>query len=93
MKSEWVVCGFAGLAAGVILGLAFAPQSGEETQALVKQKTREGLDQLAAGGKKVATQVQDIVGKGKDLAARGKEQVTDAVEAGKQAYNNAAVRA
>ena len=94
MNSNRVLCvGLTGLAVGVLLGLAFAPRSGKATQALVRQKTREGLDQLAASGKKVGAQIQDLADRGKEIVARSKDQVTEALEAGKQAYNRAAVRA
>jgi gas vesicle protein len=79
MKTEWMFCaGLTGLAAGVFLGLALAPQSGKETRELVKEKTREGFDELAAKGKK--------------LAARSKEQVSDALEAGQRAFQDAVAR-
>ena len=91
MKTQWAFCaGLAGLATGVFLALAFAPQSGKETQALVKEKTRQGLDRLAAGSKKVGAQLRDLADQGADLAARGvargQEEVSDALEAGRQAY-------
>jgi gas vesicle protein len=90
MKAEHVVfVGMVGLGAGLLLGLALAPRSGRDTQALVKQKTREGLDQLAASGKRVGSQLQDLADKGKELAARGKEELADALEAGKRAYAQA----
>lgn len=93
MNSNKVLCaGLTGLAAGVFLGLAFAPRAGKETKALLRQKTREGLDQLAASGKRVGAQVQDLADRGKDIAARGRDQVTEALDAGKQAYNRAAAR-
>jgi gas vesicle protein len=88
MKVEWAFCaGLAGLAAGVFLALAFAPQSGKDTRSLVKQKTRESLDQLSASGKTIGAQLQDLGGKGKDLLARGREQVTDTLEVAKQAVS------
>jgi gas vesicle protein len=94
MKTSWVFCaGLTGLAAGVFLALAFAPQSGKETQTLVKRKTRQGLNRLAAGGKMVGEELLDLADQGKDLAARGKEQLSDALEAGRGAYGDAVRRA
>ena len=91
MRTEQVVfAGLVGLGAGLLLGLVFAPRSGKETQELVRQKTREGLDQLAASGKRVGGQLHDLAAKSQDLAARGKEEVTDALGAGQRAYNRAA---
>lgn len=75
MKTQWAFCaGLTGLAAGLFLGLAFAPRSGRETQLLVKQKTRDGLDKLRAS----AEHLQD--------------RATDAFDAGKIAYQNAAAQ-
>jgi gas vesicle protein len=93
MKTQWVFCaGFAGLATGVFLALAFAPQSGKETQDLVKQKARQGFDRLAVGGNKIGGKLQNLADQGKDLAARGKEEVSDALDAGRQAYSSVAAR-
>ena len=93
MKTQWMFCaGLAGLATGVFLTLAFAPQSGKETQDLVKQKARQGLDRLTAGSKKMGTKLHDLADQGRDAAARGKEAIGDALDAGKQAYNSAASR-
>ena len=93
MKTQWMFCaGLAGFATGVFLALAFAPQSGKETQDLVKQKARQGLDRLTTGGKKMSGQLHDLADQGRDLAARGTEEISDALEAGKQAYNRAAAR-
>jgi gas vesicle protein len=90
MKTQWMFCaGLAGLATGVFLTLAFAPQSGKETQELVKQKARQGFDRLAAGSKKMGAQ---LASQGRDLAARGKDELSDALDAGKQVYDNVAAR-
>jgi gas vesicle protein len=90
MKTQWMFCaGLAGFATGVFLALAFAPQSGKETQDLVKQKARQGLDRLTTGGKKMGTQ---LAAQGRDLAARGKEEISDALETGRQVYDNVAAR-
>ena len=71
-----------GLGVGAILALLLAPQSGEDTRAYLRGKAREGMDEAAAQGKKVARQAQK--------AAEGaSEFVNDAVETGKAAYREA----
>jgi gas vesicle protein len=80
MKTQWAF--LAGLAAGAILGVMFAPRSGEETQDLIAQGARAGLNQAASAGKKAARQV-------KHFADQGREQVAEALDAGKEAYQRA----
>jgi gas vesicle protein len=77
MKTEWAF--LAGLGVGAVATLMLAPQSGKDTQELLAGKLRSGLDQVTSAGKKVRDQV-------KDLANRGKENVADAIDAGKEAY-------
>lgn len=77
MRTEWAF--LAGLGVGAVATLMLAPQSGKDTQQLLAGKLRSGLGQVASAGKKVRTQV-------KDLANRGKENVAEAVDAGKEAY-------
>jgi gas vesicle protein len=77
MKTEWAF--LAGLGVGTVATLMLAPQSGKDTRELLAGKLRGGLDQVAAAGKKVRGQV-------KDLANRGKENVAEAIDAGKEAY-------
>ena len=77
MRTEWAF--LAGLGVGTVATLMLAPQSGKDTQELLAGKLRDGLDQVASAGKRVRTQV-------KDLANRGKENVAEAIDAGKDAY-------
>jgi gas vesicle protein len=71
MKSMWAF--LVGLGTGASLALFFAPQSGRKTQRFVSQKAQRGLDQMAATGKQVATQV-------KNWADKTKEDLVGAVE-------------
>jgi len=77
MRTEWAF--LAGLGVGAVAGLMLAPQSGKDTQDILAGKLRGGLDQVAAAGKKVGTQVEDF-------ATRKKEDFGEAVAAGKEAY-------
>ncbi len=76
----------AGLGVGAILALLFAPKSGKETRELIGQKAEEGRDYVTARGKELRKDAEDLVEKGKDLVAKQKEQLSAALEAGKQAY-------
>jgi gas vesicle protein len=77
MRTEWAF--LAGLGVGAVAILMLAPRSGKDTQDLLAGKLRGGLDQVTSAGKKVRAQV-------KDLANRGKDNVAEAIDAGKEAY-------
>jgi gas vesicle protein len=77
MRTEWAF--LAGLGVGAVATLMLAPQSGKDTQELLAGKIRDGLDQVAAAGRKVGTQVEDF-------ANRKKEDAAEAIAAGKEAY-------
>ena len=77
MRTEWAF--LAGLSVGAVATLMLAPRSGDDTQELLAGKLRVGLDQVASAGKKIRTQMED-------LANRGKENVAEAIGAGKEVY-------
>src|SRR5580658_1083782 len=86
-----------GLGVGVAVGMLFAPKSGQETREVIKnktgegadflkQKTGEGADFLKQRGTEFRQSAAEWVDKGKEALGRQKDNLTDAVEAGKQAY-------
>jgi gas vesicle protein len=78
-----------GLGVGVGIGLLFAPKSGQETRELIKNKTGEGADYLKQRGAELKQSAAEWVDKGKEALSRQKDNIADAVEAGKQAYHDA----
>jgi gas vesicle protein len=77
-----------GLGVGVGIGMLFAPKSGQETREIIKNKAGEGTDflkQRSAEAKQTAT---EWVEKGKEAIGRQKDNIDDAVDAGKQAYRD-----
>jgi gas vesicle protein len=77
-----------GLGVGVGIGMLFAPKSGQETRDIIKNKAGEGTDflkQRTADAKQTASEWVD---KGRDALGRQKDNLADAVEAGKQAYRD-----
>ena len=83
---------FLGLGIGVGIGMLFAPKSGEETRDLLLNKADEGKEYL----KKQTSQLRDnasdlatdLVEKGRDVVNRQKDNLNEAIEAGKQAYRD-----
>ena len=78
-----------GLGVGVAVGMLFAPKSGQETRELIKSKAGEGADFLKQRTSEAKQTAADWVDKGKDALNKQKESLTDAVEAGRQAYRDA----
>jgi gas vesicle protein len=77
-----------GLGVGVGIGMLFAPKSGSETRQLIKDKAGEGTDFLKQRGSDIKQTAADWVDKGKDALGRQKDNLGDAVEAGRQAYRD-----
>jgi gas vesicle protein len=86
-----------GLGVGVGIGMLFAPKSGSETREMIKnkagegsdflkQKAGEGTDFLKQRSEDLKNTANEWVDKGKDALGRQKDNISDAVEAGRQAY-------
>jgi len=76
----------AGMGIGAILALLFAPKSGKETRDYLAQKAEEGKEYVAVRGRELRKQAEEVVEKAKDVVTKQKEQLSAALEAGKQAY-------
>jgi gas vesicle protein len=71
---------------GAAIALLLAPRSGEETRKLIMTKAREGADLVATHTKEVADKTSGYVERGKSQIQQQRDQLTAALEAGKQAY-------
>ena len=78
-----------GLGLGVAAGILFAPKSGTETRELIKAKTGEGTDFLKKRSDDLKDSASGLVERGRSLLNKQKDQLNQAVEAGKQAYREA----
>jgi gas vesicle protein len=79
---------FLGLGIGVGIGMLFAPKSGEETRGLLLDKADEGKEYLKKQTSKLGDSAGDLLDKGRDIIGKQKENLNDALEAGKQAYRD-----
>ena len=77
-----------GLGVGVGIGMLFAPKSGAETREMIKSKAGEGTDFIKQRGTDLKQTAAEWVDKGKDALGRQKENLSDAMEAGRQAYRD-----
>jgi gas vesicle protein len=91
---------FLGLGLGVAAGLLFAPKTGAETRDLLlskadegkdylKRRTDESKDYLKRRSSELRDQAEDVIEKGKSAVTKQRDNLSAAVEAGKQAYRDA----
>ena len=81
-QSNWnhpVSALFVGLGVGAVLGILFAPKSGEETRDDIARTLNDGIDELRTRTAKVAHNVREF-------ADQTREHVNEAIEAGTEAY-------
>ena len=77
-----------GLGVGVGIGMLFAPKSGQETRDFIKNKAGEGSDYLKQRGDEFKQSASEWVDRGKETLNRQKDNLADAMEAGRQAYRD-----
>src|SRR6266849_1044829 len=75
-----------GLGVGALVGVLFAPKSGEETRELLTQKADEGRDYAQRKARELRERADELIERGKDVAGRKKDSISAAVEAGREAY-------
>jgi len=75
-----------GLGIGALVGILFAPKAGEETREFLAQKAEEGKEYAQKKARELRERAEDLVDRGKNVAARQKESLSAAVEAGREAY-------
>ncbi len=80
---------FLGLGLGVAVGLLFAPKTGAETRDLIRSKADEGKEYLKRRTVDLKESASDVVEKGRSAVNRQRDNLSAAVEAGKQAYRDA----
>lgn len=71
---------------GATVALLLAPRSGEETRRLIAAKTREGKEYMASRGRNAVDKTTAYIDRGKEVLQQQREQLSAALEAGKQAY-------
>jgi gas vesicle protein len=79
---------FLGLGIGVGIGMLFAPKSGEETRDLLMSKADEGKEYLKKQTTGLRDSAGDLIDKGREVIGRQKDNLNEAIEAGKQAYRD-----
>jgi gas vesicle protein len=86
MDKDGLASFFLGLGIGVGIGLLFAPKSGEETRDILLGKADEGREFLKKQTSGLGDKASDLLDKSRDILGKQKENLNDAIAAGKQAY-------
>jgi gas vesicle protein len=77
----------AGLGVGAVVGLLYAPRSGDETREAIRSKAQEGTEKARDQARRAKEQASEWVDRGNDVINEQKERFRSAYEAGRQAYN------
>jgi gas vesicle protein len=75
-----------GLGVGALVGVLFAPKSGEDTREYLTKKADEGKDYAQRKARELRERADELVERSKDVAVRKKDSLSAAVEAGREAY-------
>jgi gas vesicle protein len=75
-----------GLGVGALVGVLFAPKSGEETRELLNKKADEGRDYAQKKARELRERADELIERGKDVASRKRDSLSAAVDAGREAY-------
>ena len=79
----------AGLGVGAVVGVLYAPRSGNETRDVIRTKAEEGREYVRGRARQAREQASDWVERGKDVLNQQKDQFKAAYDAGRQAYSEA----
>jgi len=75
-----------GLGIGALIGILFAPKSGEETREYLTSKADEGREFAQRKARELRDRAEDLIERSKEIMAKQKEAVTSAIDAGKETY-------
>jgi gas vesicle protein len=84
---------FLGLGLGVAAGVLFAPKSGSETREFLLSKAGEGTDYMKEQAGTLKETAAEALERSKQTIQKHKDNLSSAVEAGKQAYREATTTA
>jgi gas vesicle protein len=75
-----------GLGVGALLGILFAPKSGDETRDYLSSKADEGREYAQKKARELRERADDLLTRGKEAVSKQKDALASAVDAGKETY-------
>lgn len=82
----------AGLGVGAVVGILYAPMSGNETRDALRARADEGREYVRGRAQKAREQASEWVDRGREVVSQQKDQFRAAYEAGRQAYQDVATK-
>jgi gas vesicle protein len=75
-----------GLGVGALVGVLFAPKSGEDTREYLAKRADDGREFAQKKAKELRERADELIERGKDVASRKRESLSAAVDAGREAF-------
>ena len=75
-----------GLGVGALVGVLFAPKSGEETREYLAKRADDGREFAQKKARELRERADELIERGKDVAGRKRDSISAAVEAGREAF-------
>jgi len=75
-----------GVGIGALLGVLFAPKSGDETREYLGKRADEGREFAQKKARELRDRADELIERGKDVASRKRDSLSAAVEAGREAF-------
>ena len=69
-----------GLGVGALVGILFAPKSGDETRDFLSKKADEGRDYAQRKARELRERADELIERSKDVAVRKKDSISAAVD-------------
>lgn len=76
----------AGLGVGALVGVLYAPRSGNEIREAIRSRAEEGREFARERAREARDQATDWIDRGREILNQQKEQFRSAYDAGRQAY-------
>jgi gas vesicle protein len=76
-----------GLGIGSLMGVLFAPRSGEETREYIAKKTRDGNELARRKARELRYRAEETVERGKEIITQTEGRIAGAIDAGIETYN------
>lgn len=79
-----------GMGIGALIGVLFAPKSGEETREYLSSRAEEGREYAQKKARELRERGEDLLERSKEIMSRQKDAISSAVDAGKETYKREA---
>ena len=75
-----------GLGVGALVGVLFAPKSGEDTREFLAKRADYGREFAQKKARELRERADELIERSKEVAGRKRDSISAAVEAGREAF-------